>query len=250
MRRRNWKALIIAGNVIGVIAIILIIILHNYNTQSVAVEKKESRIDNPHENKITYLHKKEEPLIRIQESDVEESQELDEEFQNLNEESEEKSIDELTDGNALADNTVENTEDGYTETGETVQAEVELSSDNEAQEKISSSSGTGDNNSTTNESPSKTDDDKSEEEGKEEPKEESNHEPKPPSFFEKVQNRLSSTKYEATISDGSSTISINHGDELIANVNGGEGGTITFSSEDPDHRSNITEALGGLATPN
>lgn len=105
MDRSKVKALIVAGNVIGVIAIVSIILLHNYKTQSITVEDDKPKEDKHEEMETTKTIELMWPLRQYQDVSYVESHESKKDLEEK-ESDEEEGLDEekeLNEEDALAE---------------------------------------------------------------------------------------------------------------------------------------------------
>ncbi|MFD1363703.1 hypothetical protein [Lentibacillus salinarum] len=237
MDRPRVKALIVAGNIFGVIAIITIIILHNNTATS--VEETESRTDRPHNNKVTYLHEKSEMDVRFEKDDEdenEETQESDEE--DMEEQSEDPEEDVVAESTEESDETEQTAYADY-------ESEQKKSSSSQSDTETSSSSGTtggtpGKSTDTDTNQTTESDSQSSSNSGDTEEKKEVNEEPEEPTFLQEVRSRLPSG-YSAGGSNESVSIIREKDGKSIATINGGN---ITFNTKSQDDW-----AVGDRLTP-
>lgn len=89
MDKQKLKKLIVVGNVIAVIAIISIILLYNYNTQSVTVQDEDSEVDKIEESETDSPDEMSRPPLNLVENDYEEAHESKDEIEEKKEKEEE-----------------------------------------------------------------------------------------------------------------------------------------------------------------
>lgn len=88
MDKQKLKKLIVVGNVIAVIAIISIILLYNYNTQSVTVQDEDSEVDKIEESETDSPDEMSRPPLNLVENDYEEAHESKDEIEEKKEKEE------------------------------------------------------------------------------------------------------------------------------------------------------------------
>ncbi|HLR62788.1 MAG TPA: hypothetical protein VK097_10145 [Lentibacillus sp.] len=259
MRKINKKMLIVLGNVIGVIAIISIILLHNYNTQSITIDDSEAKLEDPEED-----GNKSEPSIEFRninhsetiapvgEYTANDTEAVEEEVEDVTQE-DETVAEEVEPETSIVETEVNDTEKNNVDTAETTEvAADEDTSESNTWERTTSDNTSNNSNSAGSSSQSgksalkeKKDkpmpDEKGDSRKKEETKSEPEAKPKPLTYTEKVQNRLSG--YTVT---GENPVTISNKNGRVASIVDGQ---VIIRTKDPDLAKQIVNKLSGLAAP-